>query len=138
MSLLVWAIGARSPRGPKAIVVGALGNPFNIGQTVIITGILILTALAAAIPFSARLWNVGGEGQMTVGAIAAAVLGIVLPGTWSRVAADADCHDRFDGGGRAVRRDPGLAEGPLRRQRDRYDPDAQLRRRSASRHLGHL
>ena len=35
----------------EAIVVGALGNPFNIGQTVVITGILILTALAAAIPF---------------------------------------------------------------------------------------
>ena len=74
-------MGANPLEVAEAIVVGALGNPFNIGQTVIITGILILTALAAAIPFSARLWNVGGEGQMTVGAIAAAVLGIVLPGT---------------------------------------------------------
>ena len=76
--------GCQSSRSGEAIVVGALGNPFNIGQTVVITGILILTALAAAIPFTARLWNVGGEGQMTVGAIAAGVLGIVLPGTWSR------------------------------------------------------
>ena len=83
MSILVWALGANPLEVVEAIVVGALGNPFNIGQTVVITGILILTALAAAIPFSARLWNVGGEGQMTVGAVAAAVLGIVLPGTWS-------------------------------------------------------
>jgi simple sugar transport system permease protein len=83
MSILVWALGANPLEVVEAIVVGALGNPFNIGQTVVITGILILTALAAAIPFSARLWNVGGEGQMTVGATAAAVLGIVLPGSWS-------------------------------------------------------
>ena len=83
MSVLVWALGANPLEVVEAIVIGALGNPFNIGQTVIITGILILTALAAAIPFSARLWNVGGEGQMTVGAVAAAVLGIVVPGTWS-------------------------------------------------------
>jgi len=84
MSILVWALGANPLEVVEAIVVGALGNPFNIGQTVVITGILILTALAAAIPFAARLWNVGGEGQMTVGAVAAAVLGIVLPNTWSR------------------------------------------------------
>ncbi len=84
MSALVWLLGANPLEVVEAIVLGALGNPFNIGQTVVITGILILTALAAAIPFSARLWNVGGEGQMTVGAVAAAVLGIVLPGTWSR------------------------------------------------------
>ena len=83
MSLLVWLLGANPAEVVEAIVLGALGNPFNIGQTVVITGILIMTALAAAIPFTARLWNVGGEGQMTVGAVAAAVLGIVLPGTWS-------------------------------------------------------
>ncbi len=83
MTLLVWALGARPLEVLQTIVQGALGNPFNIGQTVIITGILIMTALAAAIPFSARLWNVGGEGQMTVGAVAAAVLGIVLPAAWS-------------------------------------------------------
>ncbi|MGH8872275.1 MAG: ABC transporter permease [Acidimicrobiia bacterium] len=83
MSVLVWALGANPLEVVEAIVIGALGNPFNIGQTVVTTGILILTALAAAIPFSARLWNVGGEGQMTVGAVAAAVLGIVLPGILS-------------------------------------------------------
>jgi simple sugar transport system permease protein len=83
MSALVWLLGANPAEVVESIVLGALGNPFNVGQTVVITGILIMTALAAAVPFTARLWNVGGEGQMTVGAVAAAVLGIVLPGTWS-------------------------------------------------------
>lgn len=83
MSALVWLLGANPAEVVESIVLGALGNPFNVGQTVVITGILIMTALSAAVPFTARLWNVGGEGQMTVGAVAAAVLGIVLPGTWS-------------------------------------------------------
>lgn len=85
MSLLVWLLGASPWQVAKAIVNGSIGSPFNLSQTIITTGILIGTALAATIPFSARLWNVGGEGQMTVGAIAAAVLGIVLPSAWPAV-----------------------------------------------------
>jgi simple sugar transport system permease protein len=81
-ALLVLALGADPRSVARSIYLGSLGNPFNISQTVITTGILIATALAAAVPFSARLWNVGGEGQMTVGAITAAVLGLVLPGSW--------------------------------------------------------
>lgn len=82
MSVLVWTLGASPMKVAKAISIGSIGNAFNISQTVITMGILIATGLAAAIPFSARLWNVGGEGQMTAGAIAAAVLGLVLPETW--------------------------------------------------------
>jgi simple sugar transport system permease protein len=79
MAVLVFVLGASPVQVVKAIWSGAVGNSFNIAQTVVTAGILISTALAAAIPFSARLWNVGGEGQMTAGAIAAAVLGLVLP-----------------------------------------------------------
>ena len=82
MALLVGLLGANPVEVAKAIYTGSVGNPFNISQTIITAGVLTATALAAAIPFSARLWNVGGEGQMTIGAIAAAVFGLVLPGTW--------------------------------------------------------
>jgi len=82
MSALVRVLGASPVDVAKAIYTGSVGNPFNISQTIITTGILLATALAAAIPFSARLWNVGGEGQMTIGAIAAAVSGLVLPESW--------------------------------------------------------
>ena len=82
MAVMVLALGASPVDVAKAIYIGSVGNPFNISQTIITTGILIATALAAAIPFSARLWNVGGEGQMTIGAIAAAVFGLILPGSW--------------------------------------------------------
>ncbi len=82
MAVMVWALGAGPIEVGKSIIIGSLGNPFNLSQTIITVGILIATALAAAIPFSARLWNVGGEGQMTMGAVTAAVLGIVVPETW--------------------------------------------------------
>lgn len=82
MAVLVRVLGANPVDVAKAIYTGSVGNPFNISQTIITTGILIATSLAAAIPFSARLWNVGGEGQMTIGAIAAAVSGLVLPESW--------------------------------------------------------
>ena len=38
-------------------------------------GPLILTGLAAALAFRAKLWNIGGEGQLYLGAVAAVVVG---------------------------------------------------------------
>ena len=82
MAGMVYLLGASPASVGKAIVMGSLGNKWVLAQTITIAGILILTALAASIPFSARLWNVGGEGQMTVGAIAAAVVGLLIPESW--------------------------------------------------------
>ena len=43
------------------------------------TSMLALTGLAAAIPFTARLWNVGGEGQLWFGAFAAVAIALTIP-----------------------------------------------------------
>ncbi len=85
MAVLVAILGASPIDVGRTLISGSIGNTFNLSQTIVVSGILILVALAAAIPFSARLWNIGGEGQMTAGAMAAAVLGIALPDTWPRV-----------------------------------------------------
>ena len=82
MAVFVLALGANPFIVGKTIVLGSLGNKWVLAQTITVSGILILTALAASIPFSARLWNIGGEGQMTVGAIAAAVIGLLVPEQW--------------------------------------------------------
>jgi ABC-type uncharacterized transport system permease subunit len=84
VTLTILALGASPTRAAAAVVQGSLGNRFNVGQTAVIFGILSMTGLAAALPFTARLWNVGGEGQMIMGAIAAAVAGIALPQTLSK------------------------------------------------------
>jgi simple sugar transport system permease protein len=50
---------------------GSVGNKIAFGQTLLVTAPLILCGLAAAIPFSARVFNVGGDGQLTAGAVGA-------------------------------------------------------------------
>lgn len=79
MAIVVLAFGANPWTVAKAVVKNSLAEQFFIGQTVMIASLLVLTGLAAAIPFTARLWNIGGEGQMFAGAVVAVTLGIMLP-----------------------------------------------------------
>jgi general nucleoside transport system permease protein len=78
-SALIAALGENPIDAFNAFWDGAAGNKFNLGQTVMIASLLACTGLAAAIPFQAHLWNVGGEGQLWFGAFASASLALVLP-----------------------------------------------------------
>lgn len=49
-----------------------------LSATLITATPLLLTGLAAAIAFRMRVWNIGGEGQLYVGAIAAAGAGLLV------------------------------------------------------------
>ena len=65
------------------IFVGALGSKFAITETLTRTTPLIFTGLAAAVAFRAKLWNIGAEGQLYVGAVTTIALGsglLDLPG----------------------------------------------------------
>ncbi len=53
-------------------------SPYGSGQVIFRMTTLILAGLAVALPFQARLFNVGGEGQLQMGAFAAAVTGAML------------------------------------------------------------
>ena len=79
VAAIVAALGADPASAFKALITGSLGTTFTFGQTVMITSLLALTGLAAAIPFSAHLWNVGGEGQLYFGAFTAAGVALSLP-----------------------------------------------------------
>jgi simple sugar transport system permease protein len=78
-SCLILALGVSPFDAFDALYRGAMGNKFNLGQTVMITSVLACTGLAAAIPFSARLWNVGVEGQLWFGAFMSIVVVFALP-----------------------------------------------------------
>ncbi len=54
------------------IVTGAFGSKLAATETLARAAPLILTGLAAAVAFRARLWNIGAEGQLYLGAIAVA------------------------------------------------------------------
>lgn len=57
------------------ILAGSLGSSFAVTETLTRATPLILTGLAAAVAFRARLWNIGAEGQLYLGAVAAVALG---------------------------------------------------------------
>ncbi len=57
----------------------AFGSGYDFGMTLFYTTPLIFTGLAVAVPFQAGMFNIGAEGQLTLGALAAAVVGAVWP-----------------------------------------------------------
>ena len=56
------------------LIKGAFGSRLAITETLTRTAPLILTGLAAATAFRAKLWNIGAEGQIYLGAIAVAAV----------------------------------------------------------------
>jgi general nucleoside transport system permease protein len=54
---------------------GAAGSIFAITETLTRATPLIFTGLAAAVAFRAKLYNIGGEGQLYMGALAAVAIG---------------------------------------------------------------
>ena len=57
------------------MISGTFGSVFSISEMLTRATPLILTGLAAAIAFRAKLWNIGAEGQLYMGAMAAVAIG---------------------------------------------------------------
>ena len=78
--LVLWA-GA--PVGPTyaLLLKGGFGSVFAWSETLTRAIPLILTGLAATVAFKARLFNIGAEGQLYAGALAAAAVGGLHGGT---------------------------------------------------------
>ncbi|MCG8694818.1 MAG: ABC transporter permease [Minwuiales bacterium] len=72
--LIVWA-GAPVIDAYLSLASGALGSRFALSETLTRATPLIFTGLAAAVAFRAKLWNIGGEGQLYAGAMAVTWLG---------------------------------------------------------------
>lgn len=57
----------------------AFGSGYDFGMTLFYSTPLIFAGLAVAVAFHAGLFNIGAEGQLTLGALAAAVVGAFWP-----------------------------------------------------------
>ena len=71
---LVMLAGANVFEAYAALFEGALGSRFNLIETVVKAAPLVFTGLAVAVAFRARFWNIGAEGQLLAGAMAAAFI----------------------------------------------------------------
>ena len=81
---ILVAFGGASPFSVFALVLkGAAGSQFAFVETLTRATPLIFTGLAAAVAFRAKLWNIGAEAQLYIGAVMTVVLGTgLLPLAW--------------------------------------------------------
>ena len=78
--LVLWA-GAPVGKTYSLLFIGGFGSVFALSETLTRAIPLMLTGLAAAIAFKARLFNIGAEGQLYAGALAAVSVGGLHGGT---------------------------------------------------------
>jgi simple sugar transport system permease protein len=83
--LVTWFAGESPWHVLRILGQGAFGSGYDLGLTLFYTTPLIFTGLSVAVAFQAGLFNVGAEGQLTAGALAAAAVG----GLWPRLPAPA-------------------------------------------------
>jgi general nucleoside transport system permease protein len=58
---------------------GAFGSPYALGQMLILAVPFLIIGLGLALAFRGRVYNIGAEGQLYMGALAAGVVAIFLP-----------------------------------------------------------
>ncbi|MEK6705825.1 MAG: ABC transporter permease [Bdellovibrionota bacterium] len=63
----------------RILVKSAFGTKYDLGMTLFYSTPLVFTGLSVAVAFRAGLFNIGAEGQLTMGALAAAAVGIIFP-----------------------------------------------------------
>lgn len=74
-ALLVAAAGAPVGKAYLLLLEGGFGSRFAWSETLTRATPLILTGLAVAVAFRTRLFNIGAEGQLYLGALAAVAVG---------------------------------------------------------------
>jgi general nucleoside transport system permease protein len=88
-AVLLSMVGANPLKTYQAMLEGAFGTPalwqqgryHNLIETLVKATPLMLTGMAVAVAFRMRFWNIGAEGQLVMGGIAAAAVALWVP-TW--------------------------------------------------------
>lgn len=77
--LLVMMAGETPWAMAEILIRSWFGSRYDFGMMLYYLGPLLFTGLAVALPFKVKLFNIGAEGQLTMGAMAAAIVGVVWP-----------------------------------------------------------
>ena len=77
--LVILAIGEDPIAALKIMIEGSMGSKYAWGYTLYYATNFIFTGLAVAVAFHARMFNIGGEGQATVGGLGVALCCLYLP-----------------------------------------------------------
>ncbi|MDP2738343.1 MAG: ABC transporter permease [Pseudorhodobacter sp.] len=77
--LVIFAIGENPWDAMKLMVTGALGSTYGWGYTLYYATNFMFTGLAVSVAFHASLFNIGGEGQATLGGLGVALVCLLIP-----------------------------------------------------------
>ena len=86
LALVLLTLGASPVAVFADLWQGAFGDWLAFTDTLVKSTPLIFTGLAVAVAFQGALWNIGAEGQLLIGALAAGAIGPALGG-WPHGAA---------------------------------------------------
>lgn len=75
-AVMMLALGANPITGYEALIVGAFGDISGVTQTLVKATPLLLVGLGVCIAFRGGVINIGGEGQIVVGALATTALAV--------------------------------------------------------------
>ena len=85
ISVGLWLAGISVATVFSALLTGAAGDTYRLAETAVKACPLLLTGLAVAVALHAGVWNIGAEGQLLLGALAAAWVSqytVSLPPLW--------------------------------------------------------
>ena len=77
--ILLKAVKADPLQTYKAMALGAFGSKYSLSETLVKAIPLMLCGLAVSVAFRMQFWNIGAEGQLAMGGIAAAGVALFLP-----------------------------------------------------------
>jgi len=77
--LVILAIGQNPFEAMRVMVTGALGSSYGWGYTLYYATNFMFTGLAVSVAFHASLFNIGGEGQATLGGLGVALICLFIP-----------------------------------------------------------
>ena len=72
---LVWLSGANVAEAYSLLLFSTFRSGYDIQDTLVKASPLLFTGLAVLVAFRAKFWNIGAEGQLMAGAIAACFIG---------------------------------------------------------------
>lgn len=78
-AVMLIFLGANPFEAYGALIEGAFGSPNALADTLVKATPLLLVALGICIAFRGGVLNIGGEGQLVVGALASTLLGLSFP-----------------------------------------------------------
>jgi simple sugar transport system permease protein len=67
--------------GIVALFATGFGGYQQLGETLVLSTPLLIMAVGLSIPFSAKFWNIGGQGQYILGSILSTLVGLQLAGS---------------------------------------------------------